>query len=85
MENVGIFIGIGNILRPFGIFYGHLVFVVSIWYILWSHGHTWFPVRVCFAEKKLRKKFASSFSRPNVTRPSMVCSCTWRQFLEMSP
>jgi hypothetical protein len=38
MENVGIFIAIWNILRPFGIFYGHLG-------MLWLFG-IFFPVLV---------------------------------------
>jgi hypothetical protein len=39
MENVGIFMTIRNILRPFGKFYGSLVWFVVIWHI--------FPVLVC--------------------------------------
>jgi hypothetical protein len=33
MENFGIFMAIWNILRPFGIFYGHLVDFVVFCYI----------------------------------------------------
>jgi hypothetical protein len=29
---------IWNILLPFGIFYGHLVYFTAIWYILWPFG-----------------------------------------------
>jgi hypothetical protein len=36
MKNVGVLCicPIWNILRHFGIFYGHLVYLVTIWYIL---------------------------------------------------
>jgi hypothetical protein len=30
---------IWNILRPFGIFYGHLEYITAIWYILWAFGN----------------------------------------------
>jgi hypothetical protein len=33
MEDVGIFQDIWSILRPFDIFYAHLVYFVLIWYI----------------------------------------------------
>jgi hypothetical protein len=36
VEDVGIFMDIRFILRPFGIFYGHLVYFVVIWYIFWQ-------------------------------------------------
>jgi hypothetical protein len=32
------FVAIWNILRPFGIFYGHLVYFTAIWYILRPFG-----------------------------------------------
>jgi hypothetical protein len=32
------FMAIWKILRPFGIFYGHLVYFMAIWYILWQFG-----------------------------------------------
>jgi hypothetical protein len=32
MQNVGIFMTIWNIVRPFGKFYGNLVYFVVIWY-----------------------------------------------------
>jgi hypothetical protein len=49
MEDVGVFKAIWPILRPFGlhilrplclfdIFYGHLVYLMAIWYILWPFG-----------------------------------------------
>jgi hypothetical protein len=38
MENVGIFMTIWNILRPFGTFYGNLVQFVLIWYIFFRFG-----------------------------------------------
>jgi hypothetical protein len=38
MEDVSIFWAIMSILRPNGIFYGHLVHFVVIWYILRSLG-----------------------------------------------
>jgi hypothetical protein len=53
--------GIG-ILWPFGIFCGHLVYVVAIWYILWPFGifcghlayfMVIFPVLVCCPKKNL--------------------------------
>jgi hypothetical protein len=39
LEGLGIkklvyFMAIWNILRPFGIFYGHLEYITSVWYIL---------------------------------------------------
>jgi hypothetical protein len=33
MEDVNIFYGIWSILQPFGLFYGHLVHFIVIWYI----------------------------------------------------
>jgi hypothetical protein len=33
MGDVAIFMGIWSILRPFVIFYGHLVFLAAIWFI----------------------------------------------------
>jgi hypothetical protein len=45
MENVGIFMTIWSILRPIGIFYGHLVYFLVVWYI--------FPVLVCCTKKNL--------------------------------
>jgi hypothetical protein len=30
---------IWSILQPFGIFYGHLVYFMDIWYILWTFGN----------------------------------------------
>jgi hypothetical protein len=47
-----IFVAIWSILRPFGIFCGHLVYFVAIWYILWLFG-IFFPVLVCFTNKNL--------------------------------
>jgi hypothetical protein len=38
MENVGNFMAIWNILWPFGIFCGHLVYFVTIWYISRAFG-----------------------------------------------
>jgi hypothetical protein len=35
MEDAGIFLVIRPILPQFGIFCGHLVYFVAIWYILW--------------------------------------------------
>jgi hypothetical protein len=46
-SHLGLFLGIwngkccynfANILWPFGIFYEHLVHILTIWYILWSFG-----------------------------------------------
>jgi hypothetical protein len=34
----GIFCGHLSILRPFGLFYAHLVYFVAMWNILWLHG-----------------------------------------------
>jgi hypothetical protein len=39
------------LLWPFGIFYGHLVNFVAIWYSLWSFG-IFFPVLVCLDREK---------------------------------
>jgi hypothetical protein len=52
MEDVGI------MLWPFGLPYGHLVFFVAIWYILWSFGQFfmfWYVIprkiwQPCFAQ-----------------------------------
>jgi hypothetical protein len=38
--------------RPLGLFYCHLVYFMTIWYILWSFGYV-FPALVCFANKNL--------------------------------
>jgi hypothetical protein len=38
VENVGIFMPIWNMLWPFGIYYGHLVYYVVIWYIFHRFG-----------------------------------------------
>jgi hypothetical protein len=43
---------IRSILRPFGLFYGHLVYLVAIWYILCLFG-AFFPVLVSFTKKNL--------------------------------
>jgi hypothetical protein len=47
MENVGPFIAIWNILRPFGIFYGRLVIYVCsvIWYIYFHPFGTLYRVK----------------------------------------
>jgi phage-related holin len=45
MEHVGIFVAIRNILRPFGILFGHLAYFVVILYI--------FMVLECCTEKNL--------------------------------
>jgi hypothetical protein len=39
-----------NILKPFGLFYGHLVYFVTIWNILWLFA-IFFPVLVCCDKK----------------------------------
>jgi hypothetical protein len=36
MKNVGIFLAFCYILRPFSIFYGHLVCFTAIWYIIFK-------------------------------------------------
>jgi hypothetical protein len=40
------------ILRPFGLFYGHLPYFVDIWYISWLFG-IYFPILVCCSDKNL--------------------------------
>jgi hypothetical protein len=45
MEDLVYFMVIWCILRPFGICYGHLVYLVAIWYI--------FPALVCCIENNL--------------------------------
>jgi hypothetical protein len=45
------FTAIGNILRPLGIFYGHLVYFAVIWYIFPRFG-IFFPVLVCCTQLK---------------------------------
>jgi hypothetical protein len=43
-------------LRPNGIFYGHVVYFMSKWYILWpfgGHFGIFFPVLVCCPDKNL--------------------------------
>jgi hypothetical protein len=37
---------------PFGSIFGHWVYLVAIWYILWLSGIL-YPILVCFAEKNL--------------------------------
>jgi hypothetical protein len=46
------FMAIRNILRPFGIFYGHLVYVVAIWCSLRPFG-IFFPFWYVWAKKNL--------------------------------
>jgi hypothetical protein len=53
-------------LWPFGMFYGHGVFLMAIWYICWPFG-IFFPVLVCCNKKNLatllvtaRRKMATS-------------------------
>jgi hypothetical protein len=41
-----------NILKPFGLFYGHLIYFVTIWNILWLFA-IFFPVLVCCDKKNL--------------------------------
>jgi hypothetical protein len=56
MNNVGIFTANWYILQqfvigmlwPFGIFYGHLVYVMAIWYILWPFGIFYGHLVICF-------------------------------------
>jgi hypothetical protein len=54
MENVGIFMTIWNILRPFGTFYGNLVQFVLIWYI--------FSVLVCLDREKSGNPFPNNIA-----------------------
>jgi hypothetical protein len=57
MENVGMFVTIWNILRPFGIICGSLVYFVVIWYI--------FHVLVCLDQEKS--------GNPDVCYQTTVC------------
>jgi hypothetical protein len=36
LEDVGVYKAIWSIFRPFGLFFGHLVYFTAIWYIFWS-------------------------------------------------
>jgi hypothetical protein len=48
-ENVDIFMAVGNILLPLGIFYDHLVHVVLVWYIYsaGASGKTHVHIHIC--------------------------------------
>jgi hypothetical protein len=50
MEEVGIFYGLGSILRPFGIFCDQLVYFMDIWYI--------YTVLVCCTKNNLATQTA---------------------------
>jgi hypothetical protein len=41
IEDVGVFMAIWSILRPFGLFYGHLIYFVAIWNI-YVHMVIWY-------------------------------------------
>jgi hypothetical protein len=48
-----------SILRPFGLFYGHLVYFTAIWYVCWLFG-IFFPVLVCCMKKNLATPLQST-------------------------
>jgi hypothetical protein len=52
-----------KMLRPNGLFYGHLVYFVAIWYILWLFD-IFFPVLVCRTRKNLATPW---LTQPKVT------------------
>jgi hypothetical protein len=58
---------IGNILWPFGIFHGHLVYFMAIWYICWLVG-IFFLLGILYQEKSgnpgsIFSKFLEKFER----------------------
>jgi hypothetical protein len=80
---------IWSILRPLQIFYGHLVYFVVIWYILWSFG-IFFPVLVSCTKKNLATLLLIGFFERNrckgrnftsIRNIEAVVLCTfWRFF-----
>jgi hypothetical protein len=74
MKYLRIFYDHFGILRPFGVFYGHLVYFVVIWYV-----HIYFPILVCYTDKNLatlsRSPAQLQYNQSTTTHRNQVRLC----------